>query len=303
MQLAPLRASGSAGVATLAIVIVLAGCGSSSSTKTKAALANSQPAVPPTTLALSISEARKTSKYAGAASVNGGLVTVRLTNNGKAPHGAQLIRILGNHTIPQALMAVGGPSGKSPNWLHAEGGVGFAPPGRAVDATVDLPAGNYAVADVAGAQAGQGGPPAFAPLTVTPGRPGALPATATTVTAAAPSKDHYKWEISGPLKVGANTVTFVSKGKQTLHELTAVRVTGNPSNAQIVRDLGSNGPPPSYVDQESAAQTAVLDSGKALTTQLTLAKPGTYVLFCHLKDRDGGKPHFAEGLLTKVTVK
>ena len=97
-------------------------------------------------------------------------------------------------------------------------------------------------------------------------------------------------------------MTFVSKGKQTLHELTAVRVTGNPSKAQIIKDLGSNGPPPSYVDQESAAQTAVLDSGKSLTTQLTFSKPGTYILFCHLKDRDGGKPHFAEGLLKTITV-
>lgn len=303
MQLARLRTSRSAGVAMLVVTIGMAGCGSSSSTKTKTAVAGGQPAAAPATLALNISEAGKTSKYAGAASVKGGLVTVQLTNNGKAPHGAQLIRILGNHTIPQALMTIGGPSGKSPNWLHAEGGVGFAPPGMTADATVNLPAGKYAVADVAGAQAGQGGPPAFAPLTVTPGQPGVLPATATTVTAAAPSKDHYKWEISGQLKVGANAVTFVSKGKQTLHELTAVRVTGNPSNAQIIKDLGSNGPPPSYVDQQSAAQTAVLDSGKSLTTQLTLSKPGTYILFCHLKDRDGGKPHFAEGLLSKVTVK
>jgi hypothetical protein len=47
----------------------------------------------------------------------------------------------------------------------------------------------------------------------------------------------------------------------------------------------------------------VLDGGKSLTTQFTLSRPGTYIFFCHLTDRDGGKPRFAEGLLTTVTVK
>ena len=139
-------------------------------------------------------------------------MTVQLTNNGKAPHGAQLIRILGNHTIPQALMTIGGPNGKSPSWLHAEGGVGFAPPGDDRQRDCQSPGGQLAVADVAGAQAGQGGPPAFAPLTVTPGQPGALPITGTTVTAAAPSKDHYKWEISGPLEGGRQRRDLCQQG-------------------------------------------------------------------------------------------
>ena len=230
-------------------------------------------------------------------------MTVQLANKGKTPHSAQLIRILGSHTIPQALMTLGGQPNKTPSWLHAEGGIGVAEPATTASTTVDLPAGNYAIVDIAGAQGGQGGPPAFAALTVTPGQPGTLPANPTTVTAAAPSKDHYKWEISGPLKVGANSITFASKGSQTLHELTAVRVTRTPSTAQIVKDLGSNGPPPSYVDPTTSAQTAVLDSGKSMVTQVTLAKPGTYILLCHLKDRNGGKPHFAEGLVATVTVK
>jgi hypothetical protein len=285
----------------LVLAMGMAGCGGGgSSAKTSA---TSQPAATPTSLALSISETGARSKYAGPASIKGGLVTVQLTNNGKGPHGAQLIRILGAHTIEEALKTLGGESHKTPSWLRAEGGVGAAVPGSSASATVSLPAGNYAVVDFAGAQEGKGGPPAFAPLTVTPGQTGILPSTATTITAAAPSKDHYKWEISGPLKVGANDVTFASKGKSALHELGAVRITGNESTAQLVKALETNGPPPSYVDRETKDQTAVLDGGKSLTTQLTLSKPGTYVFFCHLTDRDGGKPHFAEGLITTVTVK
>lgn len=301
-KLARKRAGQRTAALSLVVAMAIAGCGSSS--KSTSTSATAQAASTPTPLALSISESGKTSKFAGPASIGGGIVTVQLTNNGKAPHGAQLIRIEGTHTIEQALKSLGGESHKTPSWLRAEGGVGATVPASSASATVNLPAGNYVVVDFAGAESGQGGgPPAFAPLTVTAGQAGALPATATTITAAAPSKDHYKWQISGPLKVGANDVTFASKGSSALHELGAVRITGNESVAQLVKALETNGPPPSYVDVTSKAQTAVLDGGKSLTTQLTLSKPGKYVFFCHLTDRDGGKPHFAEGLITTVTVK
>jgi hypothetical protein len=303
VQLARAGAGQRAAAAIVVVAISIAGCGSSSKSSTSTS-ATAQAASTPRTLALSISEAGKSSKFAGPASIQGGLVTVQLTNNGRTPHGAQLVRIEGAHTIEQALKTLGGESHKTPGWLRAEGGVGAAAPGSSASATVKLPAGSYAVVDVAGAESrqGGGGGPAFAPLTVTPGQAGALPSTTTTITAAAPSKDHYKWEISGPLKVGANDVTFASKGSSALHELNAVRITGNESTAQLVKALESNGPPPSYVDVTSNDKTAVLDGGNSLTTQLTLSKPGKYVFFCHLTDRDGGKPHFAEGLITTVTV-
>jgi hypothetical protein len=303
VQLARIGA-GQRAVAVIAVAaITVAGCGSSGKSTTSTS-ATAQAASAATTLALSISEAGRTPKFVGPASVRGGLVTVQLTNDTRATHGAQLIRIEGTHTIEQALKTLGGESRKTPSWLRAEGGVGAAASGSTASATVSLPAGSYAIVDVAGAESGQGGGggPAFAPLTVTPGKAGALPSTATTITAANPSKDHYKWQISGPLKVGANAITFASKGSSAIHELTAVRITGNESTAQLVKALESNGPPPSFVDVTSKQQTAVLDGGKSLTTQLTLSRPGKYVFFCHLTDRDGGKPHFAEGLITTVTV-
>ena len=46
------------------------------------------------------------------------------------------------------------------------------------------------------------------------------------------------------------------------------------------------------------------DSGRrhSQTTTLDLKKPGQYIFFCPLTDRDGGKPHDQEGLLTVETV-
>jgi hypothetical protein len=71
--------------------------------------------------------------------------------------------------------------------------------------------------------------------------------------------------------------------------------------ATIEKELAKEGPPPSYVDFEGAQSTAILDGGRSQTTTLDL-KPGRYLFFCPLTDRDGGKPHFEEGLLAVETV-
>jgi hypothetical protein len=288
--------------AMIALAVALAGCGSSKKASTSA---GAKSAAAPTILSVSISEAGKHASYVAPTSVAGGLVTMRLTNTGKSPHSAQLLRMEGGHTIEQALQVLRSEGrAKIPDWLHGEGGVGAAESGGTGTATMNLAAGSYALVDVAAAQSGEG-PPAVAPLTVTAGTEGPLPATGTTITAAAPSKDHYKWQISGPLKVGSTPITFVSKGKRTIHELSVGRITADVPLSRIVKDLSSerNGPPPSYVDPTVNYQTSTIDSGKSENTSLILTKPGKYVFFCHLRDRDGGKPHFVEGLITTVTVK
>jgi hypothetical protein len=289
---------------TLTLVVLagaLAACGSSSKNHTTTAKAVAATAAP-TTLAVTISESGASAKYSVPSQAAGGLVNVALTNNGKNPHAAQLILIGGNHTPIEALRILGSQGKKKvPGWLRAEGGVGGVAPGQTGTATVNLPAGNYVVVDVGGG--GGNGPPAFTQFTVTPGTAGSIPAAPVTVTAANPSKDHYKWQVSGALHAGANDITFVSKGRSTLHELTAFRITGHPTRSQIIKALNSNGPQlPAFIDGSSFVGTAVIDSGLSLASRLQLTKPGTYVLFCHITDRDGGKPHFQEGLLTTVAV-
>src|SRR5436189_256446 len=80
---------------------------------------------------------------------------------------------------------------------------------------------------------------------------GTLPSTSTTVTAATAGKDKYKWQLSGPLKLGANRFRFVSKGTDALHLVGVFRVTGNPSKSQLISALKSNGKPPAFVDTAS----------------------------------------------------
>jgi hypothetical protein len=279
--------------------IALAACGSSK--KKSSSTSSSSSAGQPTTLSITASEQGKKASYSAPASIKGGLVTVTLQNNGKAPHTAQLARIDGNHSPAEVLKAVGGSSNKTPPWIHGEGGPGAALPGQTSTSTDILPAGNYLIVD----GGNMNGPPGYKKLTVTAGASGSLPSTSTTVTAAAPAKDKYKWQINGSLNAGQNRVTFVSKGnkKDAIHLIAAARVTGNPSKAEIIKGFASNGPPPKFVDRKSFTSTSVLDAGKSEVTSLSLTKPGEYVIFCPLTDRDGGKPHLAEGLLTTVNVK
>jgi hypothetical protein len=283
----PWTAAACAAVAAFGI----AACGSDNKDKGGGAKA--------TPLAVSVAESGKTATYDVPATVKGGLVKISFQNNGKASHSAQLVRIEGNHTAAQAVKATSGESDKTPNWIRGEGGLGTVAPGSRVTATVNLSPGKYIVGDLAGQTQG---PPAYKEFTVNKGAKGSLPSAPVTITAANPSKDKYKWEIQGKLKPGANTVTFDSKGDEAIHFIGAFRVTGNPSLAEIQKGLASQGAPPKFIDQSSFYNTAVLDGGKSQTTPLQLGKPGEYVLFCPLSDREGGKGHDREGLLTTVEV-
>jgi hypothetical protein len=55
--------------------------------------------------------------------------------------------------------------------------------------------------------------------------------------------------------------------------------------------------PTRHREAENAQATAVLDGGLSQRLTLDLKKPGEYIFFCPMTDRDGGSPHFEEGLL------
>jgi hypothetical protein len=274
--------------------VALAACGSSSTKPSK--------------LSLSISEKGKAASFTVPKSAKGGLVDVALKNNGKAPHGVEFIQYTGNHTMADVLKQLGGNTNKIPSWVKLSGGIGSVAGGQTGSATVNFPQGNYVLVDAA-ALGGPGGssssgPPATAGIKLSGGSSGNLPSTSAQITAKTAGKDKYKWDVSG-LKTGSNQITFDSKGKDAVHTIIAVPVKGKaPPVSQIKRALASHGPPPPYVDAKASQNTALLDGGLSQTTTLFLKKPGQYILFCPLHDRDGkGKSHDQEGLLTTVTVK
>ena len=264
---------------------VVAGCGGSDS--------SSEPAKVAVTYT-------KDGKFTVPKTVSGGLVELSLKNqDSKAPHTAQLVQVTKGHSTQEAIKFLSAQSDKTPEWIRGQGGPSAAP-GQTSTATVNLPSGQYIVTDLGGP--GSSGPPATAPVKVSGGSDGDLPSTDTTVTGQEKGKDKYAWNVDGDLKAGENQITFKSEGDEAIHLLGAFRINGKHSDSEIAKALEGGGPPP-YVDQQSFTSTSILDGGRSQVTGLHLTKPGTYVLFCPLTDRDGGKPHFAEGMLTQVTVK
>ena len=200
-----------------------------------------------TTLKMSISEQGNTASYIAPKSADGGLVDVKLTNDGKAPHGVQFIQYTGDHTMQDVLKQLGSSGNVIPPWVKLNGGIGSVQPGTTGTATIDLPEGNYVLADAA-ALGGSSGPPATAGIKLSGGSSGSLPDTPAQVTAATAGKDKFKWDISG-LKAGTNRVTFDSKGDDAVHLIIAAPIKGKaPPLSQIKKDLASNGPPPPYID-------------------------------------------------------
>jgi hypothetical protein len=248
-------------------------------------------------IALTIAETGKTAKYTAPKTAKGGLTTVKLTNDGKKPHEAQLLRIEGDHTTQDVFKAIDDDKSKN-EWLRAEGGVGGTPPGATGTATVSLKAGRYMVADLS-----DEGPPTYALIDVKAGEEGSLPATDTTVTAAEVGDDKYKWEISGPLASGQSEITFKSEGKEAIHFLGAARLTQDVPKKKVVKALEQEGPPPKFIDERSFTSTAILDGEKSEVTRFALSKPGKWVLFCPLPDRGEDEPHTKQGLVEIVDVK
>jgi len=277
------------GACAATVVAALAACGSSSTKPSK--------------LSLSISEQGKAASFKTPKSTKGGLVDLSFQNNGKGPHGVQFVQYTGGHTAADVLKTVASGSNKTPSWIKGNGGTPAVAGGQTGTVTLNLPAGNYVLIDSAALAGPSSGPPTTAQMKVTSGDTGDLPSTVATVDANHTGKDKYAWNISG-LKAGSNQVTFNSKGNDALHLIGAIPVKGKaPSLAKIRSDfakLGS-GPPPPYVGG-APETTAILDGGESQTLTLDL-KPGQYIFFCPLTDRDGGKSHDQEGLLKTVTVK
>jgi hypothetical protein len=243
---------------------------------------------------------------AAPASIKGGLVRLRFRNASTVSHEAQLIRVDGQRTAAEVLKVVdtGDEPAKIPAWVHAEGGVSAIPGGAVKTTTANLPAGTYFVIDTEADN-----PPspsdrgAIAQFTVTPGSDGPLPATAGTITVADDGKDHYRFETTG-LTAGTRQVTFknASRSDNALHHVVAFPIAPGKTIADVRQAFASrnpSGPPP--LDFANGTSTEVLDAGRSLVTTLTLKK-GSYALLCFLNDRDETKPHFMEGLLTKVDI-
>lgn len=309
----------------LTVPLGLTACGGDSSEEAGGNATEQSAAAPePTNLPITTSEVGEDRFNTEApASIKGGLVKIVFENAGKMPHEAQLLRVDEGHTIQEAIEIITSEDEKTPEWIHGAGGVGLTPPGQQGTTYINLPPGDYGVISL-GAGGDEDAPPpatrgALAEFEVTEGEPGELPQASATIVAkdegehkdaaegqdtgeGEETEDHeHSFEATG-LKPGSNTVLFDNRSEE-LHHAVLAPIIGDTTLEEVEEALASEEPPegPPPVDFENAVITSVLDGETKQVTELEL-KEGRYALVCFISDREGGKPHAAEGMVEEVTI-
>jgi plastocyanin len=230
-------------------------------------------------------------------SVPAGLVTVELTNTGKAFHEAQLIRLDPGHTPEEALKVIASEGAPSPGWIYPAGGTGPVPPGGSTSATQRLQPGNYMIYDAPFVNEGQGlkfGVATFKAEGEAGG--GELPEAPATIEAY-----EYGFRVSG-LSVGENTIEFSNTGNEPHHVIAAPYLPGA-TLAEVRKAFSREGGGEPPLDFENVVNTARIDGGEKQITELDLDKPGKYALLCFVSDREGGPPHVALGMVAETMVR
>jgi plastocyanin len=267
----------------------LAGCGEQ--------VGDKQAAASPTKFAITATEAGKQLRLSVPKSVRAGLVTVELTNTGKAFHEAQLIRLDPGHTPDDAMKVIAAEGAPSPGWIHVAGGTGPASPGGTRSATQGLRPGNYIVYDAPFQNEGKGLKFGLASFKVEGEADdgGKLPKAVARIEAY-----EYGFRVSG-LTVGRNTIEFSNTGSEA-HHVIAVPYKRGATLAQVRKAFRAGGAEPP-LDFANVVYTARIDGGTRQITELDLDKPGKYALLCFVSDRKGGPPHVAQGMVAEVTVR
>ena len=251
----------------------------------------------PTKVAITATEAGKQTRLSVPKSVPAGLVTLKLTNIGKAFHEAQLIRLEPGHTPGDALKVIAAEGAPSPGWIHAAGGTGPAPPGGTRSATQRLRPGNYIVYDAPFQNEGQGVRFGLASFKVEgeAGGGGELPKAVAKIEAY-----EYGFRVSG-LTTGKNTIEFSNTGTEAHHAI-AVPYKPGATLAEVREAFMKEGGADAPLDFAHVAYTARIDGGTKQITELDLDKAGKYALLCFVSDRKGGPPHVAQGMIAEITV-
>jgi hypothetical protein len=243
-------------------------------------------------LTFTISGEGKGAKLDGPSSADVGLAEITLTNESDRDGEAQLIRVEGDRTpeeVTKGLKAA--MEGEAfPEWFFAGGGVGTTEAGKSRTVTQVLEPGTYYAFDT------EAGPPdaASVPTFEISGE-----ASDETVEADE-TVDAFEYEFEAePLPSGEVEVAFDNTGDEP-HHLLASRLTGD-STAEDVEQFfeSEKGKPP--FEEKGFQSTAVIEGGEGQLVTLDL-KPGRYVLFCFISDRQGGPPHALKGMVDEVEV-
>jgi hypothetical protein len=226
-----------------------------------------------------------------------GLTTIHLKNEGKELHHAQLIKLEEGKTLSDVAQALKNP-GPPPSWVKFVAGPNAVPGGKEANATAVLEPGNYAwICFVYGPDMVMHAAKGMAKeVRVTGAAPTAakeLPPADVTIRLV-----DYGFEPSGPITPGRRTILVENAGPQ-VHELALLKLAPGKSvkDFGIWAETGMKGPPPA----EPIGGVVLLDKGGRGTFTADL-EPGTYGLICFVPDSKDGKPHLAHGMVREIKV-
>lgn len=245
-------------------------------------------------LAFMITEQGKESKVTGPESAETGLAEITLENKGKGDGDIQLIRTEGEHSPEEVVEGLEkAMKGQVfPDWFFAGGGIGTTAGGESQTVTQVLEPGTYYAFVTEG---GQGPPdPASVPAMKVSGEESEEEVEADETVSAF----DYGFEAE-ELSSGKTEIAFDNTGAQP-HHLIAAPLLGQNTADDVESFFKSNeGKQP--FEERGTQSTAVIEGGEGQLVTLDL-KPGRYVLFCFISDRQGGPPHALKGMVDEVEV-
>jgi uncharacterized cupredoxin-like copper-binding protein len=224
-----------------------------------------------------------------------GLTTLRMTNNGKEPHQAGLVRIDSRKTLAEVQRALMSP-GAPPAWAVFVGGPDVVVPGDTANSTQALSPGTYVLICFFPSPDGkmhlEKG--MIRPLVVKgPARAAVEPGGDVVLT-----MTDYGFALSRPLTAGTHAIRVENAGPQ-LHEVMVLALAPGKSAQDLVAWAAHDmkGPAPA----RPIGGIVGLTRGAHATFTVTLA-PGRYAFACFVPDAADGKPHVAHGMLQPITV-
>lgn len=281
------------------LVGVLAACAGDDTAKASAdsAAAASAAAVPATPVVYTITA--KDFSYDAPDTIAGGLVTLRLVNQGPDLHHIQLLKLDDGKTVADLTEGLKHmkPTDAPPPWVHDVAGPNTPVPGGESTITEQLEPGNYALicfipgADkVPHAMKGM-----VRALTVIPATGASAPAPTSDVTVAL--KD-YSWEITPALTAGKHMLRLENQAEQS-HEMFIALLEPGKKAADLAKWIDKQqGPPPA----KPMGGISGMPKGAVVYLPVDLP-PGEYGLYCFLPDAKDGKMHLEHGMITQITVK
>jgi hypothetical protein len=233
--------------------------------------------------------------------VPAGVIEVRLTNRGTAPHSATLVRLDSGKTLSEWIDAYRGANltrGPRPSWATYHGGAMALGPAAAGKAVMSVEPGNYAwvcfMPDSTGTvdvlAHGHAHPFVVQPAGAT--APANLPPPTASV-----RLTEYAVETDAPWRAGAHVIRIANAGVEPHHVLFFRIAPGRTMDdfSAWLRD-GMQGEPPSTLE---GAMGEVSGGGEAyLEVELP---PGEYALVCLVAGRDE-QSHVEKGMVLQLRV-